>query len=289
MKIKNRIKIPSLRIVGENDFFYEVIYNGEAILVAKARECANFTRPPVSSFSIEMQMRQEILIPESDILQDVTVPNEFKGVTIFHELREKEYRDGGIKDAHERAVNDEILFVLRNLTSTQGERYFRFADEYRKIFVQTQKEREKQRRLQEEFNRLKKICDEEQSGPYHKVWLGLRSLLNSYQKVFLISTNDETASRLEELTSQPSSQIWRDNLFSYRGVLKEGELFDLVTGCQETIKSFGRNYLNIFLTGNQGLEEEAKRRGIDVVHYSPLDDKKPYIVLREILDSSQKK
>ncbi|MBI2105782.1 hypothetical protein HYT56_03015 [Candidatus Woesearchaeota archaeon] len=52
---------------------------------------------------------------------------------VFHELREIEYREADFDDAHERAVNDEILYVLKHLGENKLEDYLAFAENYRMI------------------------------------------------------------------------------------------------------------------------------------------------------------
>lgn len=64
------------------------------------------------------------------------VPNTFVEVMMFHEIREGEYRSRfGIseEEAHQRAVNDEILYVLKFFVPERQQKYFKWVQEYRKV------------------------------------------------------------------------------------------------------------------------------------------------------------
>ena len=68
----------------------------------------------------------------NNIEQDDLVPDEFKEIMMFHEIREKEYYEAGFKDAHERAANDEVLYVLKFFPPELQKKYFEFAKISRK-------------------------------------------------------------------------------------------------------------------------------------------------------------
>ena len=109
-QIKEVIQFPRLKIIGETDDSYLVEYGGQKISFAKGDE-SYFVKDPKSENSCE------------------NVPNEFTEVMVFHEMREIEYENSEIS-AHQKAVHDEVLSVLKYLPELQGE-YFVFAKKYR--------------------------------------------------------------------------------------------------------------------------------------------------------------
>ncbi len=50
---------------------------------------------------------------------------EFMEVMMFHEIREMEYAKTDLDNAHDRAVNDEILYVLKHFEPKQQKAFFK--------------------------------------------------------------------------------------------------------------------------------------------------------------------
>ncbi len=134
MGLSGLINLERIEIVEETDSDFQVRYNNEVYTIAKNSESC-FVSEGASSTS-HCGMKQELrleqrLVPETGFLQDDAVRPEFKEVMMFHELREQEYKNAHFADAHKRAVNDEILYVLK-FFDEQKEEYFKFAEEYRR-------------------------------------------------------------------------------------------------------------------------------------------------------------
>ncbi len=131
MSLGDRINLERVKIVEEAKDFYKVQYKGQEYRVMKSAE-THFANGSASAPSLRQAIRlEQILIPEAGIFQDTEVPNEFKEIMMFHEIRESEYKNAGFADGHERAVNDEVLYALKFFTPKQRTAYFKFAEEYR--------------------------------------------------------------------------------------------------------------------------------------------------------------
>lgn len=148
MALEDRITLDRVRIVKETNDGYFVKYGKQRYTIkrdpeqsyfilsdedtgVKGSSAASGAGPLAQSHSmVQMQVLEQRLEP--GIFQADNVPKEFKEVMIFHELREREYLNGGLDDAHYRAVNDEILYVTRFFDPEKRVRYFEFADKFRK-------------------------------------------------------------------------------------------------------------------------------------------------------------
>ncbi len=118
-------------VLEETPDAYRAQYGTETYEIAKDNK-SHFSGAGAQGIRIRQEMRTEMRIsPAHGIFQDEEMPAEFKEVSIFHEIREREYSQAGFDDAHERAVNDEILYVQKYFSEELQQRYFDFADEYR--------------------------------------------------------------------------------------------------------------------------------------------------------------
>ncbi len=126
------IEFPRVNILRENDETFTVEYNGEEITISKEEMKHEMGAFHAGSGSPAMQVRLEIrqeLQPLHGLFLDRDIPTEFREALIFHELREKEY--SGFEDAHQRAVHDEILYVLKHFSPELRKQYLEFAEKER--------------------------------------------------------------------------------------------------------------------------------------------------------------
>ncbi len=135
IKLQNFINLNRVKILDENDDFYSVEYNSQLYTIAKDSESRFVQSSPVNpSMSMHLEQKlEQVLMPETGIFQDKKVPQSFKEVMMFHEIREMEYRDAGFNDAHQRAVNDEVLYIQKFLSKKAQKFYLWFAAHYRAI------------------------------------------------------------------------------------------------------------------------------------------------------------
>jgi hypothetical protein len=130
--IRELCDLPRVTVLSEDDDVFEVEYGGETISVVKSDETCFIAEgggaASGSGADLSMSLRQNVAI-NTGIFQD-ELAREFMEVMIFHELREREYKEAGLEDAHQRAVHDEILYIMAHLPHKQAE-YFAFAKEYR--------------------------------------------------------------------------------------------------------------------------------------------------------------
>jgi len=136
-----------------------------------------------------------------------------------------------------------------------------------------------------EVRRVRKISDKERTANRFDVYAGFREYNGI--RAFLLSTNPETARRLESLTHEPSRG--KNYEFKYVGEnLSQGEVVTIANENYPECLRFREGFL--FLTGNSGLIDSAKRNQIPVVRYSPIDDAVHYPTLSSILEKlTQKK
>ena len=131
MDLKWLINLERVNILEEAKDFYRVQYNGQEYRIMKS-DRTYFANGSATDPSVSQEIRlEQILLPEAAIIQDEKVPQEFKEVMMFHEIRESEYKNAGLQDAHERALNDEVLYALKFFTPKQRKAYVEFAKEYR--------------------------------------------------------------------------------------------------------------------------------------------------------------
>lgn len=137
--VKKLITFSRVRILETTETSYKVEFEGEKYSIIKD-EKSYFVSGGFAGRNIGMrtELRQE-LVPLNSIFQDENAPDNFKEVMIFHEIKEKEYSDIGLEDAHNRAVHDEILYVLKHFDTETQQAYFKWAKEYRENAVLEEK------------------------------------------------------------------------------------------------------------------------------------------------------
>ena len=113
MRLTEFTNIERLEIIEETNSSYKVKYQNNIYEFIKDTE-SYFD----SGTSQTLSMKQELvleqrIISENKIFQDETVPKEVKEIMMFHEIRELEYKENGLEDAHRRAVNDEIIYISK--------------------------------------------------------------------------------------------------------------------------------------------------------------------------------
>lgn len=163
LNIANFIDVPGLKITKENGKTYFVRYGKEKREIIKDDK-TYFEMPSSSSSGQGLRLaqthRQELHF-KGGIFQDKETPKKFQEVMMFHELREWEYREHDIENAHERAVNDEILYILKYFSLEDQKAYLEFAKEYREKAQKDQqlkllKEKREKKRYQREEEKKKK-------------------------------------------------------------------------------------------------------------------------------------
>ncbi|MBI4146298.1 hypothetical protein HY489_03095 [Candidatus Woesearchaeota archaeon] len=137
--LRNNILLDRVEILGESDEDFLVRHGDSQYRITKGAESGWSGGIAVPGIAIGIATRTEPTItPHSGAFQDASVPAEFREVMIFHELREREYvnHDFDPAEAHQRALNDEVLYVLKFFDLELQERYFEFAKQYRERKVE---------------------------------------------------------------------------------------------------------------------------------------------------------
>lgn len=146
-ELSDLIQLERVRIVEELDDAYKVKYGNDEYNIAK--DSQSHWNNGMATHSNGLELRQELrLVPEHGIFQDEQAPAEFKEVMMFHEIREREYSEAGFDDAHERAMNDEVLYILKFFEQEKQKAYLTFAAKYRRG------EQNSMRSLEQELLRL---------------------------------------------------------------------------------------------------------------------------------------
>ncbi len=140
MGLTSFITLPRVRVLKETNELYTVRYGDEKYDIGKATASYFESQQP----STELRLEQRIaLAAETDIFQDDKVPASYKEVMMFHEIREQEYVQHGLEDAHERAMNDEVLYVLKHFDAQTRDGYLAWARTYREEHVAVRTPQEK--------------------------------------------------------------------------------------------------------------------------------------------------
>jgi len=272
------IQIPQVRVLSEDDDVLIVEFNGEEQEVHKSDKTYFYARPTNSGNG---QMSQSMALELwSGVFLDRDVPKEFRELFILHELREREYDEASLKGAHERAVNDEVLYSLKFLTPELRERYSEFVTEYRR------KAKEKEDKLKKRAQIAEKCKDEIRSGLFN-IFLGVRKpvLPCSYSSLGIICTNQETAERAEKLTLESvegddNSKIREINCMNQTqiaGFLKRTS--NAMRDCKSRL---------VLVTGSEKLNNYLNEQKCEDVHlYSPFEDEDNYLALRGILEEKR--
>ncbi|GEM_PF-5679234 len=118
---------------------YRVRYGSESYEVAKSSEfrwAGSYSSPSSGGPELgQVTMQVQQLAPEHGVFGDPSVLPEYIEICIFHELREWQYANSGFEDAHERAVNDELLYTLKFFEEDTRQGYFHFAKRYREVYA----------------------------------------------------------------------------------------------------------------------------------------------------------
>jgi len=163
LNLANFIDVPGLKIIKENKDAYFIRYGKEKREIIKDNK--TYFEMPSSDFSgqgfrLAQALKQKLHF-KGGIFQDKEAPKKFQEVMMFHELREWEYKEHDIEDAHERAVNDEILYILKYFSLEDQKAYLEFAKEYREKAQKEhqlkllEEEKEKKRQQKEEVKKKK--------------------------------------------------------------------------------------------------------------------------------------
>jgi len=130
MTLADLINLERLEILDQDEHSYTVNYSGKEYEIVKS-DTSCFNSASASS-GMRLCMKQQQLLEVEGIFQDEDVPEEYKEVMMFHEIRESQYAEVDFEDAHERAVNDEILYVMKFLGEERLEDYLSWVQDYRK-------------------------------------------------------------------------------------------------------------------------------------------------------------
>ncbi len=138
--IAENITLDRVNILEEAENKYKVEYQNKTYEVFKSTK-TSFSINGSSDYSLEMkQVFEQCLVPETEIFQDEKVPKEFKEIMMFHEIRELEYKEASLGNAHERALNDEMLYVIKFFDEKTLRDYLKFAKKYRIKFKKNEKQ-----------------------------------------------------------------------------------------------------------------------------------------------------
>jgi hypothetical protein len=130
--IKKQINTPRIEMLDQDEDFYHVKLGDEEFKIGKGESSEFIDRTPSGGMGMSQQLVQSLeVIPGLSIFQDESVKEEFKEIMMFHEISEIEHKRSGHKDAHQRAVHDEILYVLKYLDPQSQKEYFNWAKKVR--------------------------------------------------------------------------------------------------------------------------------------------------------------
>jgi hypothetical protein len=285
MNIEDRIILPKIKLIEETEHGYRVNYDNREVYIEKADR---------SSFSLNgssgnQRMGLELsLIPEAKITQDFEATREFLLAMMFHELREKEYTEAEMSNPHERALNDEVLFVLKNLNPSERKKYFAFADEYRTRKLEDLKKR---KRAEERIKTKEKLQERIKDNS------GIREGdFNFYQGVRLVGseggdrirvficTNEETAERINELTKERKGLKRNSSVHYEGGVLPPEDFYKQLNYLKEAFSDLSDYKSPRLITGSEELNRYLIEKGVTESRlYKPLEDPKPFNKLKEIV------
>ncbi len=122
------IAMPKITFLNETEYAYTVAFDGAEYTIGKSDVC-EFVVPhntPLGSSTPSLQLQNA-----GCIFIDQATPKEFHELLILHELREMEYKIAGFTDAHQRAIHDELLYILQYFDTKKREQYLEFAKAYR--------------------------------------------------------------------------------------------------------------------------------------------------------------
>lgn len=269
MGLEERIILPPIKIVGEDEEGYNVLYDNAEVYIAKTDRSSFSLSPVACSQTMGMQLS---IIPEARITQDSNAPKEFILAMMFHELREKEYLEAGFNNAHERALNDEFLFVLKNLDPSERERYFIFADNYR----QRELEKSKQKEI-----KIRSV-DKSACSNNFNFYIGVR-LLSTYVRRLLACTNEETADRMNKLT-KPCKEFDEYGTVHFINMVSPDLIFNNFEGFEDWSKKGIFKKEPVLVTGSTELRDFLSDKGLISRLYNPLEDPEPFDRLKRTIE-----
>src|SRR3989344_29929 len=134
MTLQEIIQLNRVNIVDKDDSGYLVEYGGEPYRIGNSNRThfvspTNYSASPTIGMALRTEQR---LVPATGVFLERDAPEQYREVMIFHELREMEYSNAGMEDAHERALNDEVLYALKFLDDKTRQGYFDFSKKLRK-------------------------------------------------------------------------------------------------------------------------------------------------------------
>ena len=193
------ISLPRVVFIEETEATLTVELNGERYAISKSTE-ASFITQSSSSRGMQISTRQIQSLELPRISTDASAHPAFMEVMIFHEIREMQYEDADFEDAHDRAVHDEILYVLKYLDQDTQNRYFEFARNERRE-AKLEMEREATRRQKEQEEEGAKAEKE------HQEWLEERRIEAEQAR----TQNEIKRALTEERRSREDSKFWAEH------------------------------------------------------------------------------
>lgn len=135
------VSLPRIRFLEEDEDTLEVEFGEQTYTIAKRGNVEFTGGSSISNGTVTprlaLRLKQSIVLRvDLGILIDAGVPKEFWEPMIVHEIREMEYAEHGLADKHERALQDELLYVLKHFDLDLQTRYLQFAKEYRAFEIE---------------------------------------------------------------------------------------------------------------------------------------------------------
>jgi hypothetical protein len=265
MKLKNLINVKRLEVVKETEDSYIVKYNGEVYETNKSEE-THFVMPSSHSMKQSLTLEQKLL-PLEGIFQNYNVPSEYKEAMAFHEIRQMEYQNTEFEEgeAHERAVNDEILYTLKFFDAKTRNGFMRFASRLRK-------------KAEKDLEKATKAAEVKEAEPYPGKIYEIH--ISSPNKVSLITDDHDTYHILKKNVIYGIDNFGVICDMAYAGSYTwpdMAKLIGFVKRCDAT-----------FVTNNRKLMRDLKKEGIKSVFHKPSDYWND-IKLRKLVGSHIKK
>ena len=143
MRLLDHIQLSRVKILDRNERGYLVDYGGtkysinggDETFFVLGSDSAISTSVSSGAGSLILEPRLTLehrLVQGTEIFLEEDAPQKYKEVMLFHELREMEYVEAGLENAHDRAVNDEVLYILKFFDKRKRQGYLKFATEVRK-------------------------------------------------------------------------------------------------------------------------------------------------------------
>src|SRR3989344_4632614 len=118
MRLLDHIQLSRVKILDRNERGYLVDYGGtkysinggDETFFVLGSDSAISTSVSSGAGSLILEPRLTLehrLVQGTEIFLEEDAPQKYKEVMLFHELREMEYVEAGLENAHDRAVNDE--------------------------------------------------------------------------------------------------------------------------------------------------------------------------------------